>query len=713
MNNRETKKILKATINNNNKLKITMRILIIVLILLVFRLAFLQIVQGEELSRKASVQQTTTKTIQPTRGIIYDTNGKLLAISADVDTVSVNPKNLKYSDNSEVDLEFVAKSFSEIFGLDYAETLEKLTSAKSYIKIASKVENDKIDVLRAWMKENQIYAGINIESAVKRYYPYNNLASHVIGFTGTDNNGLFGLENSLENILGGTVGQVVSLTDSVQDEIPNQQKSYIKPKNGSNVYLTIDVNIQSIAEKYLSQAVIDNKADYGTIIIMEPDTGNILAMCNYPDYNLNTPYTPTNPTVLETWSSLSSQEQTNYLYTMWKNNAVQNTYEPGSTFKIITSATALEENIVQENTPNVFNCAGYETVNGTNIFCWRTGRPHGPQSLKQALSNSCNPSFIQLGLKVGAPTLFKYYDAFGFLNSTNSDFYGEASGIFHNINNINDIDLASMAFGQGITVTPLQLITAVSAIANEGVLMQPRIVDKIVNPDTGAVTTPEPVEVRKVVSSQTASQMMDMLDYTVSDGTGRHADVAGYSIGGKSGTSEKLTSSDDEYVASFIGVSPTINTQAVILVALYNPQGKSFQGGEIAGPVVAQIFSEILPQLGVTSSVTNSSTSSYKTTPLTNVCGLTVAEAHQTLRNAGFSVHTPAGVDENELVINQMPKTGVTLFEDSDVFIYTESSNIATNVITPNFKGKTLEQCINMAQEVNVNIVADGSRISC
>ena len=342
MNNRETKKILKATINNNNKLKITMRILIIVLILLVFRLAFLQIVQGEELSRKASVQQTTTKTIQPTRGIIYDTNGKLLAISADVDTVSVNPKNLKYSDNSEVDLEFVAKSFSEIFGLDYAETLEKLTSAKSYIKIASKVENDKIDVLRAWMKENQIYAGINIESAVKRYYPYNNLASHVIGFTGTDNNGLFGLENSLENILGGTVGQVVSLTDSVQAEIPNQQKSYIQPKNGSNVYLTIDVNIQSIAEKYLSQAVIDNKADYGTVIIMAPDTGNILAMCNYPDYNLNTPYTPTNPTVLETWSSLSSQEQTNYLYAMWKNNAVQNTYEPGSTFKIITSATALE-----------------------------------------------------------------------------------------------------------------------------------------------------------------------------------------------------------------------------------------------------------------------------------------------------------------------------------------------------------------------------------
>lgn len=710
MNNKETKKILKATISNNRKLKIVMRILMIVLILLVFRLAFLQFVQGEELSRKARVQHTATRTIQPTRGTIYDTNGKLLAISADVDNVLVNPKALKHTDNTDVDKEFVAKSFSEIFGLDYAKTLEKLNSdVSSYITLASKVENDKIETLRKWMNENQIYAGINIDPAVKRYYPYNNLASHVLGFTGTDNNGLFGLENSLEDILGGTPGQVVTVIDSVQSEIPNQQKSYIEPKNGSNVYLTIDVNIQSIAEKYLSQAVIDNKADYGTIIIMEPDTGNILAMCNYPDYNLNTPYTPIDPNITSVWDSMSAQEQTDYLYAMWKNNAVQNTYEPGSTFKIITSATALEENIVKYDTPNVFNCSGYETVNGINIFCWRSERPHGAQSLKQALANSCNPSFIQLGLKVGAPTLFKYYDAFGLLNSTNSDFYGESSGIFHTVDNINDIDLAAMSFGQGITVTPLQLITAISAIANEGVLMQPRIVDKIINPDTGAVTTPEPVEVRQVISAQTASQMMDMLDYTVSDGTGRHADVAGYSIAGKSGTSEKLTSDDDEYVASFIGLSPTINTQAVILVALYNPQGKSFQGGEIAGPVVAQIFSEILPHLGVTSSVTNSTPSSYKTTPLTDVSGMTVAEAYQVLRNAGFSVHSPAGIDESELVVNQMPKTGVTLFENSDVFIYTENSNIATTVTAPDFKGKTLEQCINMAQEVNVNIVADGS----
>lgn len=711
---KETKKILKTTINNRKKLKITMIVFMTLLILLSFRLVVLQIIQGDKLKRQASAQQTSTQTIQPNRGTIYDVNGKLLAISAEADTVLINPKSMKKSDNTDIDKEFVAQSFSEIFGVDYAETLETLNTATSYTKIASKVEKDKIDALKEWMKTNGIYSGINIDPDVKRYYPYNNLASHVIGFTGTDNNGLFGLEYSLENILGGTVGQVVTLIDSVNEEIPNQEKSYIEPQNGNNVYLTLDVNIQSIAEKYLSQAVIDNKADYGTVIIMEPDTGNILAMCNYPDYDLNTPQTPTSPEYLASWDTLSVQEKSDLLYSMWKNNAVQNTYEPGSTFKIITSAIALEENITKANTSNVFNCTGLETIDGVTIHCWRTGRPHGLQSLKQALSNSCNPSFIQLGLKIGAPTLYKYYDAFGLFSSTGSNFYGEANSIFHNSNTINDIDLASMAFGQGITITPLQLITAVSSIANEGVLMKPRIIDKIVNPDTGAVTTLEPVEVRRVVSEQTCSQLMEMLDYTVSDGTGRHADVAGYSIGGKSGTSEKLTTDNDEYVASFIGLSPTINTQAVVLVALYNPQGDSFQGGEIAGPVVAQIFSEILPHLGVTSSATNSSPSNYKTTALIDVSGLTVKEAKQTLRNSGFSVHVPAGVDEeNELVINQMPKTGVSLFDGSDVFLYTETSNVATSVVVPNFKGKTLEQCINMAQEVNVNIVADGSRTSC
>lgn len=405
-------KIIKINNSSIKRLSRFKGVLYFLLVLLVVRLAYLQIISGPSLSKEASSQQTSTRTIDPSRGTIYDSNGKVLAISAEVDTVSVNPSKLKDSKGNEVNKDFVANSFSNIFGIDSSEILDKLNSDSTTVTIASKVESDKIDLLRTWMKTNNIYAGINIDSSVKRYYPYNNLACHMLGFTGTDSNGLFGLENSLDSLLSGTAGKVVSITDSVNSEIPNQQQSYIEAQNGSNVYLTIDVNIQSIVQKYLSQAVVDNIADYGTAIIMEPSTGNILAMANYPDYNLNTPFTPTNEQTLNSWDSMSSQEQTDYLYDMWRNKAVQNTYEPGSVFKIITAAVGLEEGIVDENTANTFYCAGTEYVDNVPINCWRYTRPHEGESLKQALANSCNPAFIQLGLKIGAPTLYKYYEAF-------------------------------------------------------------------------------------------------------------------------------------------------------------------------------------------------------------------------------------------------------------------------------------------------------------
>lgn len=706
---KKSKKIVKINNTNIKKLKGIEILFFCFFILLVIRLFYLQFVQGTELRTQANYQQTLTKTITPDRGTIYDANGKVLAISAEVDTVSVNPSRLKYSNGDDVSIEFVAQSFSNIFGLEYSKILEKLTTSSSTVTIASKVESDKIDLLKDWMKSNKIYSGINIDSSVKRYYPYNTLACHMLGFTGTDNNGLFGLENSLESTLAGTVGKVVSLIDSTNEEIPNQEKTYIEALNGSNVYLTMDVNIQAIVEKYLSQAVVDNIADYGTAIIMEPSTGNILAMANYPDYNLNTPFTPTNVSDLENWNNLSSEEQTNYLYDMWRNKAVQNTYEPGSVFKIITSAIGLEEGIVEENTPDSFYCSGSEVVDDIVINCWRHTNPHGSQSLKKALANSCNPSFIQLGLKIGAPTLYKYYDAFGLLSTTNSIFYGESNSVFYNKNSIRKFEVATMAFGQGINVTPLQLVTAVSAIANEGVLMEPRIVDKIEDTNTGDITIPEPITVRQVISKETASTVMDMLDYAVSDGTGKYADVKGYSIGGKSGTSENLGKGDGTYVASFIGLSPTVNTQVVVLVALYNPQGKSFQGGEIAGPVVGQILSEILPYVGVTSS--NTSASNYKTTTIPNLTGNTISSAKNLLESYGFKVHVDNSVGEDELVVNQMPRKGAQLLENADVFLYTENNNVASSVSVPNFKGMSVTEAQNVASEHNLNISLDGSGI--
>lgn len=706
---KKSKKIVKINNSSIKRLKITELFFFLLLLLLVFRLAFIQFVQGADLKKQASTQQTSTKTITPERGTIYDSNGKVLAVSAEVDTVSVNPTRLKYSDKKDVPFEVVAQGFSDIFGLEYTEVLDKLNSATSTVTIASKVESDKIELLKNWMETNKISSGINIDSSIKRYYPYNNLACHTLGFTGTDGNGLFGLENSLDSILSGTVGKVVTLTDSVNQEIPNQQQSYIDALDGSNVYLTIDVNIQSVVEKYLSQAVVDNIADYGTAIVMEPSTGNILAMANYPDYNLNTPFTPLDTDIVSSWDSMPSEEQTNYLYDMWRNKAVQNTYEPGSTFKIITAAAGLEEGIVDENTPDVFYCAGNEVVDDIVINCWRHTNPHLGESLKQALANSCNPAFIQLGLQIGAPTLYKYYKAFGLLDRTNSLFYGESDSVFYNKNSIRKFELATMAFGQGINVTPLQLVTAVSAIANEGTLMEPRIVDKIVDPNTNSTVTPEPVKVRQVVSKETANTVMDMLDYAVSDGTGKYADVKGYSVGGKSGTSENLGQGDGTYVASFIGLSPTVNTQVVILVALYNPQGKSFQGGEIAGPVVSQILSEILPYIGVTS--TNNNSSNYTTTTMPDLKTKTIGEAKELLSSYGFIVHVGDSVNDDELVSNQMPKKGAQLLDSANVFLYTENNNVATSVPVPNFKGMSVSEALNVASEYNLNISLDGSGI--
>lgn len=707
---KKSQKIVKINNSNIKKINKLFLFLLFLLFLLIIRLAYLQFIKGEWLSKQANTQQTSTKTIMPNRGIIYDSKGKVLAISAEVDTVSINPTKLKYSSGDSVPLDFVATSLSNIFNLDYEKILEKLNTATSYVAIASKVESDKIDLLENWMDSNDISSGISIESSIKRYYPYNNLASHVLGFTGTDNNGLFGLENSLDSTLSGTVGKMVTLTDSINQEIPNQQQSYVEAKDGNNVYLTLDVNIQSIVEKYLSQAVIDNLSDYGTAIVMEPSTGNILAMANYPDYDLNTPFTPTDVAVSSSWDTLSSEEKNDYLYDMWRNKAVQNTYEPGSTFKIITAAVGLEENIVESDVANSFYCAGHEVVDNTIINCWRSTNPHGEQTLKQALANSCNPAFIQLGLKIGTSTLYKYYDAFGLLNSTNSDFYGESNSVFFNKDTIRKVELATASFGQGVTITPLQLVTAVSAIANEGILMQPRIVDKIVDPNTGSTTTTETTQIRQVISKETASEMMDMLDYVVSNGTGKYADVKGYSIGGKSGTSENLAQDDGTYVASFIGLSPTVNTQVVVLVALYNPQGDSYQGGEIAGPVVGQILSEILPYIGV-ASTSDTDTSAYTTTLMPDVKGKTIGQAKNLLNSYGFIVHIDNSVSDDEIITNQMPKAGVHLLDGANVFLYTENSNVATSVTVPNFKGKTASEAINMSDEYNLNIVLDGSGI--
>ena len=400
---------------------------------------------------------------------------------------------------------------------------------------------------------------------------------------------------------------------------------------------------------------------------------------------------------------------------MWANKSVAETYEPGSTFKIITSSIALEENITTTDKAGDFYCKGYEEFDDVNnqtikIKCWRAN-PHGSQTLRQALMNSCNPAFMQLGKRIGAPTLYKYYEAFGLFDSTNSGLYGEQNSIFQKLENVGPVELATMSFGQRLNVTPLQMITAVSCVANDGVLMQPRIVKSVTNTDTGAVTETPITQVRQVISSETANEVKSMMESVVTDGTGKHAAVNGYSIGGKTGTSEPTEANKDEgYVASYVAISPVEDTKIVLLVTLYDPQGKNgYQGGQVAGPVVSQMLTEILPYLGVVSNSTgDNSSSNYITVP--DVKNKTVAEAEKTLKEAGFKIKTYVDGDANTILVKeQNPKPGSSLPKNSIIVLYGEGTTTSTSVVVPDLKGMNASQATNALQTKNLNIYIEGS----
>lgn len=706
---------------HTKKLRVSLIVVLIIFVLLIGRIGFLQFVQGNYLKEQAYNQQTINQIISPKRGNIYDSTGKALAISAQVDTITINPQKIKKDSDEDTKAlkEKLAKTFSEIFELDYNETLEKLNSSAQVETIAKKVEQEKVDKLKEWMNENKISTGINIDEDTKRYYPYSTVASQVIGFCGSDNQGLSGIESKWESVLTGTPGKIVSSKASNQQEIPNAEETYISAENGSDLTLTIDLNIQTIVEKYLKQAVDDNNCKKGgNVIVMNPKNGDILAMATYPNYDLNSPYTP-NSAIAETYNSLSDSEKSTTLYKMWSNKSVAETYEPGSVFKVITSSVALEENITTTDKAGDFVCKGYEEFEDASsstplrIACWRA-QPHGVQTLRQALMNSCNPAFMQLGKRIGIQTLYKYYEAFGLFDSTNSGLYGEQSSIFQNIDKVGPVELATMSFGQRLNVTPLQMITAISCVANDGKLMKPRIVKEITNTDTGSVTEVQPTEVRQVVSKQTSQEVKSMMESVVTQGTGRHAAVAGYSIGGKTGTSEPTYNKLDEgYVASYVAISPVEDTQVVLLLTLYDPPKNNHQGGQLAGPVVSQMLSEILPYLGIPSTEDSSSSDSSSNITVPDVRNKTVAEAEKTLKNAGFTVKTYVKGDANNtLVADQTPKPGSSLAKNSIIVIYGEGSDVATSVTVPDLKGMNASQATSVLKNKNLNISIEGSRSS-
>lgn len=695
------------------KIQIIFIIIILIFVLLVGRIGFLQFVQGSYLKELAYKQQAINQIISPKRGSIYDSTGKVLATSASVDTITINPSKIADTKDNDIDKtkqikEKVAKAFSEIFELDYEETLKKVSSKAQVETIVKKVDKDKVDNLRTWMKENKISAGINIDEDTKRYYPYDTVLSQVLGSCGSDNQGLSGIEYKWDSTLSGTPGKIVSSKSASQEEIPNAEETYIPAENGSDLTLTIDFNIQTIVEKYLKQVVDNNDVQNGgDCIVMNPKTGDVLAMATYPNYNLNDAFKP-NEQLSKIYLDLSPEERTNSIFKMWSNKSVSELYEPGSVFKIITSAIALEENITNTNIANDFNCTGTEIITDIPVNCWSYSKPHGFQTLTQALENSCNPAFMQLGSRIGTSTLYKYYKAFGFFDKTGINLPGEAQSIFKEESSVLPIERATMSFGQRFSITPLQMATAISAVANDGVLMRPRIVKEYKNIDTGAVTTREIEEVRQVISSETATKVKSMMESVIEYGTGWRAGVTGYTVGGKTGTSEPIDGKEDidGYVATFVAISPIEDTQVVLLLNLYKPPKDNYNGGTLAGPVVSQMLTDILPYLGIPSNAEKSGNDNLITVP--EVRNRTITEAEKILKKAGFNTKIFTSNNKNStVVVDQVPKPGATLSQGSTIMLYDQ--DVRTSATVPDLTGKTLYQSTSDLQNANLNISAEGS----
>lgn len=657
-------------LSSKKKMKTTLFIAFLILICLMGRIGYIQLIQGGELTTLAYQQQTLDRNINPRRGTIYDATGdNILAVSSTVETVTVNPGNI-----AKENKEKVARKLSDLFELDYEKTLKKVTKRSSIETIAKKVEKGKTDELRIWMEQNNIASGINIDEDTKRYYPQGTLASQIIGFCGSDNQGLDGIEAKYDKELKGKQGAIQRHTDAKGKEIGKEGENYVPAIDGNDLILTIDATIQGIVEKYLKEACIDNVCtDGGNIVVMNPQNGDILAMATYPNYNLNSPYEAYTDELKGIWDNIEQGEKTKNLQAVWRNKAIADTYEPGSVFKLITASAAIEEGLVTDiDKAGEFNCNGGIEVAGVRIKCWRYYRPHGQESLRLGLMNSCNPVFIGLGQKIGVTKYYEYLEKFKLLQKTGIDLPGEAGSIFLAKEKAGPVELATISFGQRFEITPIQLVTAISAIANGGNSVQPRIVKQIINSQTKEKTD-IPVKINgTVISKETSEKVLSMMESVVAEGTGKNAKVAGYRIGGKTGTSEDGVNTN-KYVTSFLGVAPIDNPQVVVLVTLYNPTGEGgHQGGGVAAPVGGQVFSEILPYLEVTQG-NQDEIEVIEEIETPDLIGLSIKEAKKLAKENELELQIENESEEldkeNTIITEQIPKPGIVIKKGSKIFI--------------------------------------------
>ena len=658
-------------ISRKRRMIIMLLMATIILLALIIRVGWIQFVDGSKLQTMAYEQQTLDRKINPKRGIIYDSNMTEIAVSSTVYTVTVNPTNIENKDKEKI-----AKKMSELFDLDYEKTLKKVKKRSSIETISRKEDKEKVDKLSIWLMENGIKEGINIDEDTKRYYPYNNFASHIIGFCGSDNQGLGGIEAKYDDILNGEKGRITRIKDAAGGEIEGTVEKYSDAIDGDSIVMTIDMGVQSIAEKYLEEACIDNKCtDGANVIVMEPETGNILAMVTYPNYNLNEPFKIVDEELKAKWNTLSDKEKNESLNAMWRNKAIADTYEPGSTFKLVTTSAALEEGITTTDKSGEFGCSGSITIAGTRIKCWRYYRPHGSQSLRQALMNSCNPVFIGLGQRLGVDKYYSYLERFGFLSKTGIDLPGEAKGIFLDKSKVGPVELATISFGQRFEVTPIQMISMVSTIANNGKRMKPRLVKQTINSQTGEITNLEPECTGTAISEKTAKEVLSMMESVVAEGTGKNSKVVGFRVGGKTGTSEDGVNTN-KYVTSFIGVAPISDPKVTILVTLYNPTGEGgHQGGAVAAPVAGQILGEVLPYLELKedNEETKINTEVIK---VPDIKYKTLKEAENILKEVGLKIKYDTKEDkinkEEKIISFQIPSSGININKDSIVTVTIE-----------------------------------------
>lgn len=621
--------------------------------LLLGRIIYIELFRSQEWQEMAYEQQTRDRLIKPKRGSILDRNGVGIAMTETVNAVSVIPVQV-------VEKEKTASYLAETLDLDYETVLKKVQEKVALVRIKTKVDS----TLAAEIRKAEV-PGVMVDEDVKRVYPFSEMAAQVIGFVGKDNQGILGIEAKYDELLEGKQGKILTLTDSRGNEVDSKQDR-IPPEDGENLVTTIDVVMQQYAEQTIAKAVETKGAEHGLIIVLNPQNGEIYAMANYPFFDLNDPFTINDEELAQVWSTLSEKEKNDYLNAMWRNTAINDTYEPGSTFKIVTSSAGLEEGVVTPE--STFYCNGFHIAGDRRIKCWRYPRTHGAETFVQGVQNSCNPVFMEVGERLGAERFLNYMKKFGFDQKTGIDLAGEAVGIIHKLENIGPVELATMSFGQSFQITPLQLLRAASSIVNGGYLITPHFAKGIADEDGNLVEEFQYEKGEQVISEKTSETMKMILESVVSQGTGSKAYIPGYRVGGKTATSEKLPRRSGKYIASFMSFAPAENPQVMALVLIDEPKGV-YYGGTVAGPVMQELLKNILPYLGIEPvyNEKEAEEAAKEQAIMPEVIGMTLQEARNTLQKEGLSMSARG---EGEVVQRQLPPSGETINKGTEVIVY-------------------------------------------